>query len=105
MRALGHSGNHVEQLQQNSASNVESQESCQQLEWARGGENRQTTASAENLEIQDVEELKSSGQPNLGTAKETWSLVMEPSCDKVDVGGLKQYEEPAVVTQVLTPSV
>ena len=105
MRALGHSVNHVEQLQQNSASNVEIQESCQQLEWARGGENRRTTASAENLEIQDVEELKSSGQPNLGTAKETCSMAMEPSCDKVDVGGLKQYEEPAVVTPVLTPSV
>lgn len=105
MRALGHSVEQVEHLLQKSAPHDVIQETCQQLEWARGGGNRETTASVENLEIQGEEVSKSSGQPSLGTAEVTSSRALEPSCDYVVGGELKQCEEPAVGKPVLTPSV
>jgi hypothetical protein len=80
------------------------QESCQQLEWARRGGNLETTASDENGEILHVVELKSPGQPSLGTAVVT-CLLLATSFDKVVVEGLKLYEQPEAIQPVLTLSV
>ena len=80
------------------------QESCQQQEWARRGGNPETTASDENGEILHVVELKSPGQPSLGTAVVT-CLLLATSFDKVVVEGLKLYEQPEAIQPVLTLSV
>ena len=94
-----------EHLHHNSASHGVMQESCQQLEWARGGGNRGTTASAETGEIRHVVELKSQGWPSLGTAVVSNCRLLATSFDRVVVGGLKLYEQPEVVQPVLKPSV
>ncbi len=53
-----------------------------------------------------MEELKSPGQPSLGTAVVICnSRLLAASFDKVVVGGLTLYEQPEVVQPVLTPSV
>ena len=93
-----------EHLHHNSAPHGVMQESCQQLEWARRGGNRETTALDENGEIPHVVELKSPGQPSLGTAVVT-CLLLATSFDKVVVEGLKLYEQPEAIQPVLTLSV
>ena len=93
-----------EHLHHNTAPHGVMQESCQQLEWARRGGNLETTASDENGEILHVVELKSPGQPSLGTAVVT-CLLLATSFDKVVVEGLKLYEQPEAIQPVLTLSV
>jgi hypothetical protein len=104
MCTQGHHGAQFEHMHHIPAPHGVMQETFQQVQWARREGNQETTASAENVDIQHEEELKSLGQPTR-TAEVTSRWVMTTSCDYVVVGGPKQYEQPAGGTPVLTPSV